>query len=1080
MINKRISLGVMITAIIISIATPTEAGLWDTIKEQADKARGAIESLDRTAESAGNNAPTANEEDQRATAIHTEPVRTVPSISTRTLPAALHYDHAQVRAIQTQLNTLGYSVGSADGYYGPGTRKGIEAFQRTHSLPVDGKPSAALQASLETEIQTEHHGSPEQIVTSAVNPTSPIVARENGSASTGEMPSGETQPFAAATDQHLNTEVTSPLIKPLNLKFIKGRPVIDSNINGIAGSDGKRLLELLVIGAKPDLLTPPEDWLNEVSPNNYCSTGQQNYACLLASLVNEHFTKEVRDKYLSGTGRTVLWRSRDEFKLRNDLQYIADKLVPELKTTASNFRFPLEIAIEQNEILSPYDFQKQLYPASYNVLWGDAPSYNFPVIMDYQKLHLPSFEVPHEIKLNPEKAQELHQRAGRGYLKVVYVIELQGLETNGIRGQVKSIDLYSQGDKRFTSPLYSYDPASFNKTEAVVENNWALGWEKSLNWQKSPAGIPDVRYFLTAYSKLYGDGENTINAILESYTSKTFTVGTPFDIERNKAAFMKQFDRDERNGLETMLASFNPDESVYLPGQVTLGEYNLKTKSFPVNNIDVATVTQQFYRQNQDELIKRYPFYQNALPYLDGTPKALEIDPALAQTLYKKALYPSQKSPVLPVLIKSVPVKIKKDRKDIEFDISYLQAGVRFAVQEIEILDFGPELASARGNDRYGLFSDKLNNFDHNWVLWRYSAAEQQARAAETNAAAENERLAREKAEAVAAKSEKEKYAGKFNVLGVAIGMDLKDAEAALDPYFRDKQVVRYTTSPAQVVGLMQKFGIKPPTPATSQSDLINQSSEATNADSQAYNCKLTEDMRKRMQNQVGGLGNTQANWHATVKWQDRDLNCQEMEIVAKLLILNQGMAKDALHTATGFGVGEGEFIAFYTNTNNQVVAMLRQIRFPKDTSPSRQALMKDLDAKYGEPTTEPRSSGSGQAIWLLPTTKSTRPVGCGAAVKQSSEVWFKDDTNGSAMSGVGLSMTLTDFKSATQIASGSCSETVIADFDDSKEGLRLNQIVLADHQDLDAALPPLFKSAGMAISSFTKVEEEPAAKVQF
>lgn len=63
-------------------------------------------------------------------------------------PSAPRYSHAEVRAIQERLNALGYNVGKPDGLYGPGTRRGIESFQRDHGVTVTGAPSSQLLAQM--------------------------------------------------------------------------------------------------------------------------------------------------------------------------------------------------------------------------------------------------------------------------------------------------------------------------------------------------------------------------------------------------------------------------------------------------------------------------------------------------------------------------------------------------------------------------------------------------------------------------------------------------------------------------------------------------------------------------------------------------------------------------------------------------------------------------------------------------------------------------------------------------------------------------------------------------------------------
>ena len=55
---------------------------------------------------------------------------------------------ATVRAIQQDLQTLGYDITVIDGLYGPETRKAIEAFQAERNLEVTGKATKTLRRRL--------------------------------------------------------------------------------------------------------------------------------------------------------------------------------------------------------------------------------------------------------------------------------------------------------------------------------------------------------------------------------------------------------------------------------------------------------------------------------------------------------------------------------------------------------------------------------------------------------------------------------------------------------------------------------------------------------------------------------------------------------------------------------------------------------------------------------------------------------------------------------------------------------------------------------------------------------------------
>lgn len=55
---------------------------------------------------------------------------------------------AEVKTLQRELATLGFSVGRVDGFYGQATKKAVAAFQRAHHLTADGIVGSATLAAL--------------------------------------------------------------------------------------------------------------------------------------------------------------------------------------------------------------------------------------------------------------------------------------------------------------------------------------------------------------------------------------------------------------------------------------------------------------------------------------------------------------------------------------------------------------------------------------------------------------------------------------------------------------------------------------------------------------------------------------------------------------------------------------------------------------------------------------------------------------------------------------------------------------------------------------------------------------------
>ena len=62
---------------------------------------------------------------------------------------------AQVKALQTELNREGYTVGPVDGIFGPKTKAGVVQFQTGQGLTADGIVGAATQAALDRPFKTQ-------------------------------------------------------------------------------------------------------------------------------------------------------------------------------------------------------------------------------------------------------------------------------------------------------------------------------------------------------------------------------------------------------------------------------------------------------------------------------------------------------------------------------------------------------------------------------------------------------------------------------------------------------------------------------------------------------------------------------------------------------------------------------------------------------------------------------------------------------------------------------------------------------------------------------------------------------------
>jgi putative chitinase len=63
-------------------------------------------------------------------------------------PVKLGATGEAVARVQRMLDALGYAVGTADGVFGPGTRRAVLAFQEEHGLPITGEVDAATLTAM--------------------------------------------------------------------------------------------------------------------------------------------------------------------------------------------------------------------------------------------------------------------------------------------------------------------------------------------------------------------------------------------------------------------------------------------------------------------------------------------------------------------------------------------------------------------------------------------------------------------------------------------------------------------------------------------------------------------------------------------------------------------------------------------------------------------------------------------------------------------------------------------------------------------------------------------------------------------
>ncbi len=71
------------------------------------------------------------------------------------LPELPKYTRSELKALQDNLNALGFDVGKPDGIMGPATRKGIRHFQASVNLTADGFPYADVMEAIQKAVKTD-------------------------------------------------------------------------------------------------------------------------------------------------------------------------------------------------------------------------------------------------------------------------------------------------------------------------------------------------------------------------------------------------------------------------------------------------------------------------------------------------------------------------------------------------------------------------------------------------------------------------------------------------------------------------------------------------------------------------------------------------------------------------------------------------------------------------------------------------------------------------------------------------------------------------------------------------------------
>lgn len=347
---------------------PAQAGFWDNIKEQADKARGAIESLDDAASQAGKRLGLGDQDEEQERQEQTEAPSPQPALHVTpsqpvqpAAPSSPRYDRAQVLTIQKNLNALGYNVGAADGLYGPGTRRGIEAFQRDRGMPVDGKPSPAMQAKLDNAVRMAH-SKPAPVTTVGTNDAA-------------------SSPIASLADK--NDEIA---VSPAS----QTAQDIESGLPDAESVD----IMLTIARLRPDLLD-----------KTHIGNSQMDMLAHFLRRYPQWFDLDRDQAYKLIENEFEYPRRRQELK----------KIVLEHINNA-----PIRFIKQQQVGLADYDFDRKFYPfqQSLKVASGPGPDYVYFYVHDEAELK--------GLPLSPEKAERLHKRQTTNFMSLGVQMRKEG------------------------------------------------------------------------------------------------------------------------------------------------------------------------------------------------------------------------------------------------------------------------------------------------------------------------------------------------------------------------------------------------------------------------------------------------------------------------------------------------------------------------------------------------------------------------------------------------------------------------------------------------------------------------------
>lgn len=477
--------------------------------------------------------------------------------------------------------------------------------------PFDGIAKDVQQNLEQTIRESAHPGRNRQTNPGGTDGTAPPQA------------SPSAQPTLVAAADHARAAnagrgKSSGLLRPLNLKTLKGKPRWDSE-------DFSRYLELLALGSDPEMIAmtarnerDKERWCHEISG---FAARQLSDAAIRTYFLGLRGRKGRRllQTHQFGGYCGGYWKGNDEFSQRDSFQAFVSRAIPAIQAATAKLKFPKQAIMVRDMYLS-YDFAKGAFNTGLSMFDTDPQGEYWWLNarpLKYQSLYLPGFKMPARLKMPADQARAIKDRLDdHGQAKAQIAFTLAGLSSVPAKdrhGRVKkhsdgriemrdaflvrvdSIDIYDARDQGMTRVLHTLPASAYFNQAAYKEGAGAT--ESAAREQQRLAeleqiALPGEHELAAAYARLSADTATAVDAILAKEAAQQ-----RFDDPFKEKAFMDS----ERAAINRALAAASPGTEFWLTGIVAFDKYDAKTGTYPVSSIKLID-----YSPTQGHMPLRY------------------------------------------------------------------------------------------------------------------------------------------------------------------------------------------------------------------------------------------------------------------------------------------------------------------------------------------------------------------------------------------------------------------------------------------------------------------------------------------